>query len=277
MAKRLTDTDKWKKDWFINLNNSQKLLWFYILDSCDHAGICDFNEKLFSFHLNEKWSKDKINNAISCQITWIGEKKFIVNDFVKFQYGLNSSMIKTVKDKFSQVGIDFDTFFSKKIHSPPTVSLAVGQSVPDTIMVMEEEMVMEMVMENKMNSESNKKPITPREKLDQIVDVWRMAFENTKVPLVKHINKKRENLFNEALKDLSEYDDWVDAILGLRSSDFHLGENERGWVADFDYFLNKNKKVYLTFSEKYKNERRIREENENIRETGVATNRENGE
>jgi len=39
MAKRFTDTDKWKKTFIRTMKAPYKLLWLYILDECDHAGI----------------------------------------------------------------------------------------------------------------------------------------------------------------------------------------------------------------------------------------------
>ena len=39
MAKRFTDTIKWKKRFFRELSNEYKLLWLYLVDDCDHAGI----------------------------------------------------------------------------------------------------------------------------------------------------------------------------------------------------------------------------------------------
>ena len=39
MAKRFTDTDKWKKGFIRNLPTKYKLLWLYILDDCNHAGV----------------------------------------------------------------------------------------------------------------------------------------------------------------------------------------------------------------------------------------------
>jgi hypothetical protein len=62
MAKRFTNTDKWKKQWFKKLNTKQKLFWLYILDDCNHAGI---------------WDVVFIDNR---------EKVFIPK-FIEFQYG----------------------------------------------------------------------------------------------------------------------------------------------------------------------------------------------
>ena len=41
MAKRFTDNEKWKKKFFRKLSQQHKLLWIYILDDCNHAGIWD--------------------------------------------------------------------------------------------------------------------------------------------------------------------------------------------------------------------------------------------
>jgi hypothetical protein len=41
MAKRLTETTKWRDVWFRNLEPQYKLLWLFILDNCTAAGIWD--------------------------------------------------------------------------------------------------------------------------------------------------------------------------------------------------------------------------------------------
>ena len=56
MAKRFTDSTKWQKPWFNNLETKHKLFWLYILDSCNHAGIWDCNISLAEFQLNEKFA-----------------------------------------------------------------------------------------------------------------------------------------------------------------------------------------------------------------------------
>ena len=49
MAKRFTDTDIWKKKWFRKLPLEIKLLWCYLKDSCDHAGVIEFDAEVISF------------------------------------------------------------------------------------------------------------------------------------------------------------------------------------------------------------------------------------
>ena len=54
MAKRFTDTDKWKKGFIKNLPAKYKLLWLYILDDCNHAGIWDTDFEVASIRIGRK-------------------------------------------------------------------------------------------------------------------------------------------------------------------------------------------------------------------------------
>ena len=85
MSKRLTDTKKWRKDWFVNLSVPEKLLWIYVTDNCDHAGICDFSEKIFSFELGFKVTKESLSKILIKKIIWLEYNKFYIVGFTDFQ------------------------------------------------------------------------------------------------------------------------------------------------------------------------------------------------
>lgn len=53
MAKRFTDSGKWKKQFIKGLSPKMKLLWFYILDDCDHAGIWEVDLEVASLRIGE--------------------------------------------------------------------------------------------------------------------------------------------------------------------------------------------------------------------------------
>lgn len=88
MAKRFTDTIKWKKRFFRELPNDYKLLWIYILDDCDHAGIWEVDFDSVQLKIGVKFDKkealNKFNNRV---IEFNGGDKWFIPDFVKFQYG----------------------------------------------------------------------------------------------------------------------------------------------------------------------------------------------
>lgn len=89
MAKRFTDTDKWKKPFIKTLEAPYKLLWLYILDDCDHAGMWQVDIEIASIRIGEKIDIKKAIENFGDKIKVLdnGEKWF-VQDFIDFQYGI---------------------------------------------------------------------------------------------------------------------------------------------------------------------------------------------
>lgn len=90
MAKRFTDTEKWKDSWFNDLPPDIKLGWIYLVDNCDHAGVWKINYKLLKFFCDINRSDKEIKKFFKNRIYEFDNKWFILN-FLKFQYpnGLN--------------------------------------------------------------------------------------------------------------------------------------------------------------------------------------------
>jgi len=88
MAKRFTDTDKWKKPFIRGLEAPYKLLWFYILDDCDHAGIWIVDLEIASIRCGHTFNEKDILKIFNGQVDVVrkGELWFI-RDFIDFQYG----------------------------------------------------------------------------------------------------------------------------------------------------------------------------------------------
>lgn len=87
MAKRFTDTGKWKKDFIKSLPVKMKLLWFYILDDCDHAGIWEVDLDVASLRIGETITYEEAFAALGSKIRVISKMKWFVEDFIFFQYG----------------------------------------------------------------------------------------------------------------------------------------------------------------------------------------------
>lgn len=96
----MTDTDKWKKRFLRELKPQHKLLWFYILDDCNHAGIWDVDIEVASIRVGEELIYDMLPQAFLDKIVIFdnGDKWFIP-EFIEFQYGElnpNSNVHKSV-------------------------------------------------------------------------------------------------------------------------------------------------------------------------------------
>jgi len=99
--KRFTDCDKWRKEWWQNLSPSGKLLWYYITENCNVAGVWEVNFRLAEFQINAKINKEEIQRQFQKQIIVLaGGTKWFIRNFVKFQYG------KDIDNLNENVGVD---------------------------------------------------------------------------------------------------------------------------------------------------------------------------
>jgi len=88
MAKRFTDSEKWKKPFIRNMKAPYKLLWLYILDECDHAGIWQIDLEVAQIKIGERLSLDLALQYLGPKILQIeGGEKWFIYDFIEFQYG----------------------------------------------------------------------------------------------------------------------------------------------------------------------------------------------
>ena len=113
MAKRFTDTDKWKKGFIKNLPAKYKLLWLYILDDCNHAGIWDTDFEVASIRIGSKINEKEAAKVLSEQIKiFDGGNKWFLPKFIDFQYGqlnenvnAHNSVVKLL-DKYDVYNIE---------------------------------------------------------------------------------------------------------------------------------------------------------------------------
>jgi hypothetical protein len=89
MAQRFTDTQKWEDEWFTEMSNDYKIIWIYLLDTCDNAGIWKQNIKLLNFSCGTNISLEKLAEIFKGRITKIDTDKWIINKFCVYQYGID--------------------------------------------------------------------------------------------------------------------------------------------------------------------------------------------
>jgi len=101
MSKRFTDTEKWKDDWFLSLSNDYRIIWQWLLDNCNHAGICKPSINLLNMMCNTKISDEVLFEVFKDRLLNFNTFWFIPK-FLKFQYGsLNTkkpAVISVVKE-----------------------------------------------------------------------------------------------------------------------------------------------------------------------------------
>jgi hypothetical protein len=85
MAKRLTDTEKWNDDWYISLSNDYRIIWQWLLDNCNHAGICKRSIRLLNLMCNTKVSEEELIKTMEDRII-VKNNNWFIPKFLKFQY-----------------------------------------------------------------------------------------------------------------------------------------------------------------------------------------------
>jgi hypothetical protein len=185
MAKRFTDTEKWKKPFIRNLSAPYKLLWLYICDDCDHAGIWQVDIDVARIRIGEQITEREALKFFVDKIIRIDEgNKWYIPSFIDFQYpsGLNpdnkahGGIIKVLQ-KFNLIDDEFK----------PLVSPLYGAMDKDKDMVMDKDKVMvkKKVVEN-LNSKCN------FEEALEYISI-RLGTENGKTEAQKFFNYYESN------------------------------------------------------------------------------------
>jgi hypothetical protein len=98
MAKRFTDTNKYKKPFIRSLQAPYKLLWDYLYHDCDHAGIWIVDFDIAQIYIGLDAQVNRLDSLLffNSEETRIVEfdngKKWFIPSFIDFQYGeLNES------------------------------------------------------------------------------------------------------------------------------------------------------------------------------------------
>jgi hypothetical protein len=108
MPKRFTDKNKWDDEWYSLLDNDSKIVWEYLLDRCDHAGVGKLNMRMINFCCNVAWEQSKIESIFQTRLIFKVNFYFIPK-YLKFQYpkGLNSKKpaIVSVRNILKEKGL----------------------------------------------------------------------------------------------------------------------------------------------------------------------------
>ena len=84
MANRLSDTEIWTKDWFLDLNSKQKLLVKFLFDNCDCAGFYKISWRLLKFYFYDVEITKEDFKKIK-QVKFIEDDLIFIEDFALFQ------------------------------------------------------------------------------------------------------------------------------------------------------------------------------------------------
>lgn len=111
MAKRFTDTEKWKKPFIKNLSLEMKVLWFYIIDDCDMAGLWHTDIDVACIRIGAKVTLEQAKEAFGDHIVEIdGGSKWFIPSFLEFQYGPQLSRSNNIFRSIDRILSKYDLY-----------------------------------------------------------------------------------------------------------------------------------------------------------------------
>lgn len=133
MAKRFTDSEKYKDPWFRKLNPTCKSLFLFMCDDCNHAGIWKDNLDTFNFLYQTAATGEDIKR-LGDKVIHIGPETYLIQSFIKFQYGMlnpsNKAHLGVIK-ALAYAGVDYSPYLapSKELASPQGIGIGEGAGI----------------------------------------------------------------------------------------------------------------------------------------------------
>lgn len=214
MSKRFHDTSKWDKPWYRKLPPKYKCFWDYITSKCDLVGVWDKDFESASYFIGEQINEEDCLIFFKEQVSELSQKKWLIIDFVSFQYGEisenpKSPIHKKVLDTLSRYGIIYPI-----------------NRVLNTLQVKEEEEVKEKVKEEVKEKPKKTELIFPYT-TPEFLNAWEILTQT------KKWKKKESPALQASLKKLSRVcvEDAIKMIENCIAGDWmglvELKENEK--------------------------------------------------
>lgn len=87
--------------------------------------------------------------------------------------------------------------------------------------------------------------MTPPDQVGLMVESWNVLAEQHRLPKVQTLTETRRKKAKARLKDLGGLDGWREALVKVSQSPLCLGNNDRGWRANFDFLMQPSKLAKL--------------------------------
>lgn len=92
MAKRFTETEKWRDDWYLSVDNDTRIVYQWLIDNCNIAGLAKKEFKMLNYCCHTNLDEKQLIEKLKGKIFDCGDF-FFIPTFLKHQYpnGLDSN------------------------------------------------------------------------------------------------------------------------------------------------------------------------------------------
>lgn len=210
--KIFTDSCKWDDKWFRSQSPQSKLIYLYICDVSDHAGVWEFDGDLLRLHLKVDWSDEKIESLmvdLKPKVNTLPNGKYFIKNYITFQNP------KGISRKFKHCAPIYRSLEKNNIDPKE-----FQQSALD------------------LNSEGKEDPADVK-LVKEVMDLWNATC--TGLRTVERVTTKRKKLILDAKERGVVF---FEVFNMIRQSSFLMGRSSE-WQCNFDWALKKENTVKI--------------------------------
>lgn len=218
MAKRFTDTGKFKDIWYRKLSPKYKCIWEFAISECDHAGFLDVDLESMTFHIGEEITEEDLN-SFGDRFVFVRPDVIFIPKFIKYQYGkLNpeNKVHKSVLLKLEE--------FEINIAFKPLDNPLEGAKEK----------------ENKNNMDMKKEENNTKKINDSIFNPYKSLFESEYKKMWGQKPILMASDCNKILELASDIDDFGELIPGVIKKLRNINFNEIGFKPSISWLLKEN-------------------------------------
>lgn len=238
MAKRFIDTSLFKDSWFSNLSKDGKIAFVWLITNCDHAGIIDFNEKLFCFETGIKSWLTVSKELANCYIA-VRDNYLFLGGFVKYQYQNLSMEVKAQASVIKRLK-------SFNLMDSNNCIITVNKQLDNSLLTVQDK-DMDMDKDKVQDMDKDKKDIILKNNKKQDIKVFINDLPNDWKELVllwiNYKNARKENYKNsDSIKAVCK------KLIRLSNNDVRIARLiiEEAMASNYSGFFSLKEKVKFT-------------------------------
>lgn len=205
-----------------------KAAWELLWAKADPCGVWKINHRLAEFQIGKKVDWLAFLTRTESRLIQLDKYRYLFVQFVKVNCGNLSKECKAHSHVFSALDSN------KLSYESAAAGLLPGSYEIATLKHIEEEEDKE-IEEEKDIKEGMQGEVKPLTDLEVFVTAWNAL--PTPFARIRNMSPKRVETWRVRMKTDFWASNWRQAIQTLPDLQFCRGENDRGWVADVDFFL----------------------------------------
>jgi hypothetical protein len=243
MAMRYGDTSKWDAGWYRWLKPKFKCAWDYMTDKCSGTGVLRLDLEELSSRVCDEITRSEFDEVFAGRILWISNEKIWIPSSFPFRNRKPSAKNKAQKtqmEEFIELSRKFNVSDEVSSFAKKYSELLEAQSRLDGT---HRESIENRILKIENRTLSLKEGVGENFK-NPLFEIWNSNCKDLSKAVA--LSQERIKHCNARWMEKPDESYWTGIVKKMAESKFCNGDNERGWKADFDFFIKPNTHIRIT-------------------------------